>query len=112
MLGLYRRFGLEDLLGASIADLAVTNREVSVDGGAYAAPSDGRPPRALLSGVVEDGADGDVVIAVVDGNVVAASPLTRFKEREDFFSLLVPPDVLLADEGDATVDLLVVEHER
>jgi hypothetical protein len=50
-------------------------------------------PIGALMGEVVAPADDGVVVAAVDGRIVAASPLHEFKGADRWFTLLFPPGV-------------------
>jgi hypothetical protein len=111
MAGLYRRFALDDLIGRPLADLDPQgDTGATIDGLAGATRPEGKPPRALLTGSLDDGDRQGTVVVAVDGTIVAASPVYDFRDVPGNFALMLPVESLQGDQND--LEFALVEGDQ
>jgi hypothetical protein len=111
MAALYRAYELDDLIGRPLADLSPSGSlDATIPHLADASrPADGKPPRALLSGSVDDPDASGTVVAAVDGTIVAASPLFEFYAQPASFAMLLPVDRL---HNEPDIEFALVDGDR
>src|SRR5690606_24701349 len=109
--GLYEAFGLTEYIGKPIEPL-ITGRGGTAEIptlDAIEATADGSEPiGAVLGRVTSEASDDAVVVAAIDGTIVAASPLHEFYDQPRSFTLLFPPGVI----GTGDVQMALVDGDE
>jgi hypothetical protein len=93
---LIKGLNVQEYLGRSVDEFAVMpGGKARIDQLAeLRKPRDDRPPMGVVVGHLEFLPKGDRVLIAVNGVIVTASPLVRFRDTDNFFIAMLPPGVM------------------